>query len=365
MTIGGSLGLRERRVGDVNVTIKAEKFEVIDNKLADVKINTDMRITGTPAAPRVEGALAIENGTIQVGEILERTGADPYSTAATEINPQAPEGPVAATPTLFNGLDLNVQLHVPSNLVIRGTDLRPANAPISIGDVNVTVGGKLDIRKPRGESAVRILGEVNTVRGNYDFQGRRFELMRDGRIRFVGGEELDPLLDLQARREISGVETFIRVRGTMRRPELSFSSRPPLEEADILALIVFNAPLNELGEGQQISVGQRATALAGGYVASGLARSIGNALELDQFEIEAQGDAGGPTLTVGEQVGEHVFFRIRQGFGAAQSTEFILEYQIKDYLRFQGSVADTAGSQRQMFRRIERGGLDLIFFFSY
>jgi autotransporter translocation and assembly factor TamB len=152
----------------------------------------------------------------------------------------------------------------------------------------------------------------------------------------------------------------------MRQPELSFSSNPPLDEADILALIIFNAPVNELGEGQQVSLAQRAGALAGGYLASGLSESIGNALELDQFEIEAQGDAGGPTLTVGEQVGEKLFFRIRQGFGAAQGTEFILEYQLADYLRLQGSVAETSSAaQRQMFRRVERGGLDLIFFFSY
>jgi autotransporter translocation and assembly factor TamB len=232
--------------------------------------------------------------------------------------------------------------------------------------MNVTVGGLVQIRKPRGDNLIRVLGEVNTVRGNYDFQGRRFELMRDGRIRFQGAEEINPLLDLRARRTISGVETIVRVRGTMRQPELSFSSSPPLDEADILALIVFNQPVNQLGEGQQVSLAERAGALAGGYLASGLAQSIGNALELDQFEIEAQGDTGGPTLTVGEQVGEKLFFRVRQGFGAAQGTEFILEYQLADYLRLQGSVAEIAGgAQRTMFRRVERGGLDVIFFFSY
>ena len=366
MTIGGSLGVHERRVGEVNVNIQAENFEIIDNKLADIKIDTDLRVTGTPAAPHVEGLVEIENGTIQVGEVIERTASDPYATEATEIAPRAPEGPVAAAPTLFSGLDLNVSLSIPSNLVLRGSDLRPANAPISIGDMNVTVGGLVQVRKPRGETAIRVLGEVNTVRGNYDFQGRRFELMRDGRIRFQGAAEINPLLDLRARREISGVETMVRVRGTMRQPELSFSSNPPLDEADILALIVFNAPVNELGEGEQVSLAERAGALAGGYVASGLARSIGNALELDQFEIEAQGETGGPTLTVGEQVGEKLFFRIRQGFGAAQGTELILEYQLADYLRLQGSVAEVAGgTQRQMFRRVERGGLDVIFFFSY
>jgi translocation and assembly module TamB len=153
----------------------------------------------------------------------------------------------------------------------------------------------------------------------------------------------------------------------MTMPELSFSSNPPLDEADILSLIIFNQPVNQLGEGQQVSLAQRASALASGYLTSGLSRSIGNALELDEFEIQAQGEqGGGPTVTVGEQIGRNLFFRLRQGFGTEQTTELILEYQIADFLRAQGSVAEgTAATQRVQFRRIERGGLDLIFFFSY
>jgi translocation and assembly module TamB len=362
LTVGGTLGVHERTVGDVNVRIQSEDFEVIDNALADLKLDTNVQVTGEVTAPRIQGRVEVETGSIDVAEVLEQTTADPYATEATAI-----ETPEQQSTGFFSRADLDVSLSIPSNLVLRGTDLRPANAPISIGDMNVTVGGLMQIRKPRGSSDLRLVGEVNTVRGSYEFQGRRFELMRDGRIRFAGADEINPLLDLRARRVISGVETVVRVQGTMREPELSFTSNPPLDEADILSLIVFNAPVNELGEGQQVSLAERAGALAGGYLASGLARSIGNALELDEFEIQAQGEnGGGPTLTVGEQVGEKLFFRVRQGFGDAQSTEFILEYQIADYLRLQGSVAEMAGgTQRAMFRRVERGGLDLIFFFSY
>jgi translocation and assembly module TamB len=189
--------------------------------------------------------------------------------------------------------------------------------------------------------------------------------MRDGRIRFGGTEEIDPLLDLQARRVISAVETFVRLQGTLRQPELSFSSRPPLDQADILSLIIFNVPVNELGEGQQISLAERAGALAGGYLVSGLTRSLANAIDLD--ELELQTDAGlGPVLSIGEQIGNNLFVRIRQGFGAAEATELILEYQITEYLRLQGSVAQYANmAQRAVFTRVERGGVDLIFFFSY
>jgi autotransporter translocation and assembly factor TamB len=127
---------------------------------------------------------------------------------------------------------------------------------------------------------------------------------------------------------------------------------------------MFNQPINELGEGQQVSITERATALAGGYLASGLSRSIGNALDLDEFQIEAAG-AGG-ALSIGEQVGEKFFFRVRQGFGDAQATELILEYQINDFLRIQSTAAETSGgAHRVTFRRVERAGLDLLYTFSY
>jgi translocation and assembly module TamB len=114
-----------------------------------------------------------------------------------------------------------------------------------------------------------LLGAVNTVRGTYDFQGRRFEVLRDGGIRFVGEpvNEMDPLLDIRARRIISGVEARVNVRGSVKQPEIELCSTPPLEQADILSLIVFNQPLNQLGEGDQISLLQRAQSLAGGVIA--------------------------------------------------------------------------------------------------
>jgi autotransporter translocation and assembly factor TamB len=381
MTVGGTLSVHERSVGAVNIRVQSENFEVIDNRFADLKLDSELRITGEVRRPRVEGFLEVENGTIFLADLIERTTTDPYATEAAEIDlagadaaarttlaadaaaePQAPP-----QPSLFDALELDIALGIPSNLVLRGEGIRPANAPIDIGDMNVTVGGAVQVSKDQGPD-FRLVGEVNTIRGNYTFQGRRFEILRDGRIRFAGTDELNPVVDIRARRLISGVETFVRVQGTMRQPELSFSSNPPLDQADILSLIVFNQPINELGEGQQVSLAERATALAGGYLASGLARSIGNALELDEFEIQAGGEAGGfePSLTVGEQVGERFFFRIRQVFGDAQATELVLEYQITDYLRVQATGAEaTGGTQRVSFRRVERAGLDLIFFFSY
>jgi hypothetical protein len=411
MTVGGQLAVHGRELGGVQVTMQSHDFKVIDNELGNIRLDTDLRLTGDLRAPRLEGSIDVNTGTLDVAKVLERATANAYATQATELPTEdagtaeakvranadipaeadttkpgreadtapnvsrvaqatANEGPAvttaAASTGVFDALALDVAFSVPDDLVLKGQGLKTSSGGTSLGDVNVTVGGMIQIEKAPLDP-IRLRGDINTVRGNYTFQGRRFDIQRDGRIRFVGTDEINPLLDIEARRVIAGVETFIKVQGTMRQPELSFRSSPPLEEADILSLIVFNQPINELGEGQQASLAQRAGDLAGGYLASGLARSIGNALNLNEFELKAVGENGtGPSVSIGQQVGKNFFFRVRQAFGNVQSTELILEYQIADFLRLQATAAEIpSGNQQAQFNRVERGGIDLIFFFSY
>jgi autotransporter translocation and assembly factor TamB len=266
----------------------------------------------------------------------------------------------------FDALAMDVQLSLPEALIVRADNLQTPGTPISLGSLAVTLSGGLQVVKKPGDDP-RLNGTITTVRGNYDFQGRRFEILRDGTIRFEGLEELNPSFDLATRRIIQGVEARVTIKGTLRQPELVLTSTPPLEPADILALIVFNQPLNQLGAGQQISLAQRAQALATGAVAGQLAESIGNALNLDTFEIDVAPEAGtGPELTVGQQVGENLYVRVQQGLGEQSSTNFILEFELTDWLRLQTNlVQGTSSTQQSLFQRAQGSGADLMFFFSY
>ena len=153
----------------------------------------------------------------------------------------------------------------------------------------------------------------------------------------------------------------------MRDPELTLSSQPPLDQTDILSLIVFNQPASRLGQGQTNDLGQRAAQIAGGFVVSPIASSLGRALNLDVLEVDPTGDnSAGPTVTVGQQVGERLFLKFRQLFGGQPVSEFQLEYQLTNILRLQGSFAEgQTSANRSLTRRVERGGIDLVVYFSY
>ena len=85
--------------------------------------------------------------------------------------------------------------------MIKASELRTPGAPVSLGAINLTLGG--DLRGDQGRAVSRSCwsGAVNTVRGTYDFQGRRFEILRDGTVRFAGEplNELEPDCSTSAR----------------------------------------------------------------------------------------------------------------------------------------------------------------------
>ena len=375
----GELGIERRSIGQMNLQISSSQFMVLDNQFGDMEVDSDIRVSGEVAKPIVTGEIITRPARLEVDQILEQLSRSPYRTEAIDATveglsvegqgvntPDAlPVSPISDDPRvgLYDTATIDVRLRLPDDLLLRGRDMHASFSRIGLGDMNITVGGELQIRKAPGGQP-DIVGSVNVVRGFYDFQGRRFEVLRDSQIRFQGSRPIDPGLQVDAQRVISGITAIVNIRGTARQPQVRLSSQPPLDEADVLSLIVFNQPINQLGEGERLNLAERAGGLAVGYLATPLANSIARALDLDIFEIRAAGDNGQPSVAVGQQLGSRLFVSFRQEFGSDDYSQLSLEYRINELLRLVSTV--TQGSQRShRTQRIDTTGLDLIYTLSY
>jgi autotransporter translocation and assembly factor TamB len=400
LALTGAVGvsLAERTLGRVDMQLKGERFKLLDGDLGRLAVDVDLGVRGEPSGLRAQGTVAVRDGRIEIDRVLAliRPQApviatpDPASTpaAAPAPTPPPPSTPApttapatettapatattaaapasAAAPALLDAIALDVRLTVPNNLVLRGDQIKVGGEGLSLGNVNMTVGGDLRaVRRPGRE--LFVVGNVHTIRGVYEFQGRRFDLVRDGTVSFKGPDPANPQLDVSATRDISGVEARVRVHGEAQRPELELSSAPPLDQADILSLIIFNRPINDLGQGEKTTLAARAGSLVGGFVAAPVAEALRDALDVDLLEITPVTDeGGGPSVSIGNQIGERVFVKIQQQFGASEVTQLVLEYELSQLLRLQTSVAQGGDTTRSVGRRTERGGADLVFVIKY
>jgi hypothetical protein len=57
--------------------------------------------------------------------------------------------------------------------------------------------------------------------------------------------------------------------------------------------------------------------------------------------------------------------KLQQGVGDQNQTNFVLEYEITNWLRLRSNVVQGSSAQQQLFRRQQGTGADLLFFFSY
>jgi autotransporter translocation and assembly factor TamB len=371
----GTVATRALKLGDLGFEMSATEFEVLNNGLGELALNGVLTITGTLAAPVITGDIGLHRASLHADELL-LIARRPYTTVASADTPgtgtsaAAPSGPsLPGAAAVWDNLTLRLRLLATNNLEFRGEDMRLSReGGTRLGDINVLFGGDLAIRKAPHER-LAVSGELETVRGSYAYQGRRFTIEREGTLRFAGDSAFDPLLSITAERTVSGVLIRAALQGQLSAPELQLTSTPSLDESDILSLLLFNQPVNELALGQRNELALQAAALASGFVVSPAVSAVGQALGLDFLELEPSGSLGTTSfrLSAGREIWKGLFVTYAREFGPDPYNEFLGEYELTRYLRLRASASDvaTARSRATLFRRVERAGIDLIFFFSY
>jgi len=360
LDVRGSLGTHELRVGDLQIEGTARHFEVMRNEFGTIDVDAAVRLQGRYEAPRVAGDITITSGSLRVDEILTRALFQPYSTEQTAI------GDVDAVAALnpWDRLGLDLSLHVPATLRLIGDSVQVSqDTPIGLGDINLRVRGDLYIYKDPGEPP-SVTGSFDQITGTYAFQGRGFNVFESSSINFRG--DLNPEIYVTVTRVISGVETRVSIFGPMRQPELRLASTPPLDQSDILSLIVFNTSTNQLSAAQQQQLVARAGVLAAGFLAQPIIAAISSETGIDVLEVEP-GDVGTDVkVTIGHEIAPGLVARFSRQFGQEGYDEASIEYYLSRLFRLRATFSDAQTLvSRTFFRRVERAGIDLLLYFSF
>ena len=104
-----------------------------------------------------------------------------------------------------------------------------------------------------------------------------------------------------------------------------------------------------------------------GFIATPIVSALQNEIGIDTLEVEPAGDLGvAPKVTVGEELAPGLVARFSRQFGSEPYDEATIEYYLSRILRLRATFSDAQSLEaRSPFRRIERAGIDLLFFFSF
>ena len=138
-----------------------------------------------PAPPPAPPAPTRRRGTpVADAQVARAAGA----TRPDAPRPRRRRGTGRATrqpATPWSATELDIRVQIPENLLLRGQDIRRDSAAAGLGDISLVVGGDFRVQKDRRRPTT-LVGTITTARGSYEYHGRRFEILRDGRIQFTG-----------------------------------------------------------------------------------------------------------------------------------------------------------------------------------
>jgi autotransporter translocation and assembly factor TamB len=338
----GSLALKNYDIGAVKLALTARRWPAIETARHQVKIDGDVEIEGAVQAPRVKGQIVVIEGSLRPDlQFLEQSKAPfkrdetivivrRHSSSAARPGASAPKQNQPAESEFIKNLQLDLTVRAPGNVWIRHPDLMSELS----GNVRVS-------KTPQRE--IDLTGRIDIVRGWFAFQGRRFQL-ESGAIQFTGGDKINPSLNIVAQYRLPEYQVDATIGGTVEKPTLTLASQPRLEQADILALLIFGRPINTLNQNEQGALQQSAVGITSGYVAGRIANSVSDALGLDSLGVDIREvDFSGGRVGFGRYVGTKTYVSVSQQLSGEHGREVQLEYQIAPDWKL-GTSTDSTGS---------------------
>jgi len=318
-------------------TIDTDEMKIVSARGAQISQQVNLELGGNVARPSIKGNVQIRSGFIRIpeqkaslhpseGTSILWQAADSARTAADSSNagPFDPDAGPLELPEVDPGLDLDIKLEIPGSFRIIGSRM------------NVVLSGELSLVQ-RGSTPV-LTGQLIPQSGQLLFMGRNFELQR-GNVNFYGGDELNPALDLTLVTEVAGYRVEIRLTGTMKDPEIELTSEPQLPESDIMSLLVFGQPMNELSSSQSGHLQQRTAEVLMVYGAVKLQEQMSKQTGVDIITIQqSTRKPDESALVVGKSLNSRTLLKYEQSLENTGTYLIRLEYILTKRIRFETFV---------------------------
>lgn len=333
----GRVDIRDYRPQRVELSLTATRWPAIWTREYEAEIDLQVDAEGPLISPSVTGQAEVLHARLrpdltilQDKPIAPRDETIVVVQAEDRVKPTPPpqaQAPGLAESPFYEALALDFSLRLGRDTQVRHPDAR------------LELTGDVRARKPKG-GPLSLAGAIDVEKGWAGFKGRRF-VMERGRVMFTGGREIDPLLDIVAAHQASEYLVKVVVAGSAEEPTLDLESEPPLDQADILAVLLFGKPASELERGEKLDLKRQAASLAGSYAASAIGQSVSDALGLEALGVDM--DFSGGQVGFQRYLTPKTRISISQDLVGREGQEVSIDYEVAPGWEL-GTTTSSSGS---------------------
>lgn len=327
LRLGGELGLADTGEPWANLTLAGERFQALRLPEAQVFISPDLAIALAGREIRLTGSLAVPEASIELRELPEQ--AVSVSRDEVIVDADAPAEP-----------PLEIHSRVSVTLGER--------VSLSGFGLSARLEGQLDVEDSPARPT-RVEGEIRILDGRYRAYGQNLIVER-GVLVFQGPAD-NPGLDIRAVRRVPAhdVTAGLAIGGTLQDPRSRVFSTPAMEDSEAMSFLLTGRPLSGASESD-------ANVLAAAITSFGLeqggmmTQQIGQAVGLDEFTVDAEGDLDQSALMMGKYLSARLYVRYSVGL-FERASSFMLRYTLTRSLSLETQTSGEAQSMDLIYRR--------------
>lgn len=328
----GFVGKVSGRGGIVFDSVKNHPFFIdldIENSVLWQQDYTSATFNGqlTFSGNTLEGRLA-GTTTCTKAEIVIPDSNDALVDTLEVIYINQPEG-VLPPPTLIASpswpLVFDIAINAPETISVTGQELE------SIWKGKLTVSGST--------AAPLLFGDFKVVEGYYMFNGKNFSLDQ-GTVSIAGDIDKKTNLYVIAAKDLGKVKVEVIMKGSLKNPEISFRSNPPMSQREILSWILFNRGTSEISHFQGSQLRESITNLSNTHKGPDVLTKIRNALGIDRLEICKGGP--GDSESMGVQVGKYISQNVYVSINKSDVNRLAVEAALREHIKLQAEIGDDA-----------------------
>lgn len=356
-TMRGGISVRRASNPVFDLAIVSRNARFFDGRMGRMRGFADLTLTGPYRDARIDGSVRIRNGYYYIPdggkEVSVLSADDPTVFMAVDSALAVERGLVSPPSDFVRGLKMTVTARVDRDTWVRGKDL----------NVEVFTDGEVIASINPASGAVTLDGIVSTERGQYEFLGRRFNVVRGAATFLPEVPATNPLVQAVAEVNVrqpssQGLTIRLNIGGTLVRPRLVLESdaQPPISQSDLITYLAFGRSTGTL-------LGQEGSGLSGGGAQGGLVgatsamvqsqlSSIAFDLALNQIEGNVSRWLGADVLNVTPVEAPPELWRSNLN----QVGSFIANFTEVEYGRYFGTRSYVAVNVRPAFFQFNPAG---------
>lgn len=281
---------------DVALTLQGHDLPINVEPYAKLLVAPSVEMSLRDGNLHVGGELAIPEGDIVVREL---------PAGAVRVSPDTVIVGQSTDTAEALGITARVKLNIGDQLRLNAFGLKGR------------LKGQLEVQENLNAN-----GDLQILDGEFRRLGQDLKLRRA--LLLFSGPISQPYLNVEAIREVDDVIAGLRVTGNASAPTTSVFSEPGMSQQEAMSYLVLGRPLGEEGDSNLLGQAALGLGLAG---AAPITRHIGDALGLEDFAVEAEGQGTDTQVVASGSITDKL--SVRYGVGVFEpSNNLALRYEL-------------------------------------